>query len=193
LFGSFLVGEKFTRVFSFFIFTAYLVSAFLQNISISDQYGYAVSTSTFLLTLLVSFTWLKEFLNPANDFSERSHPQLAYFLIPFALLALWQPVDPSSMLPDFQLSNFITSGSSLTFCMMTIVSLAVLLSFIPKVNIVTLRITSAAGFLIGIGNLWLEFIYMPELFWVGVLHIPLVLLSAVVIYSSYRIMHNAAS
>ncbi len=39
LFGSFLVGEKFTRVFSFFIFIAYLVRAFPQNISISDQYA----------------------------------------------------------------------------------------------------------------------------------------------------------
>ena len=55
--------------------------------------------------------------------------------------------------------------------MMTIVVLTVLLAYYPHVNKKTLQITSIVGLLIGVGNLWLEFIYLPELFCVGVLHI----------------------
>jgi len=70
--------------------------------------------------------------------------------------------------------------------MMTIVVLCVLLAYYPKVNKGTLRVTSIVGLLIGVGNLWLEFIYMPELLWIGVLHIPLVGLSSLALYVSHK-------
>jgi hypothetical protein len=172
--GVYLAGQRLNRVFSAFISFAYLISGLLQNVSISERYGLAICTSTLFLTLLVAGSWLQEFLTHENDFSHRPHHQRIVVLLPLALLALWQPVNQASMLPDFQLHNFIILGSSLTFCMMTIVAICILLAYYPNVNKGTLRVTSIVGLLIGVGNLWLEFIYMPELLWVGVLHIPLV-------------------
>jgi len=107
------------------------------------------------------------------------------FLLP-ALLAIWRPADPVMMGPDVDPRYLLNSGSGLTFCMMTTIYLSVLLYFFPRINVFTLRTTSLAGLLIGLGNLWLEFLYLPELWWVGVLHLPLVIVSGYGLWLSYR-------
>jgi hypothetical protein len=188
-----ILGAKWARFFSMYIFLAYTASGILQNISISDEHGLAISTSTMLLTFLVAYSWLQELLYPQNDFSYKYPTRRAVLLMPLALLAIWQPVNTSTLLPEFNLRYFLSTGSSLTFCMTSIVSLSVLLIYYPYVNMDTLRITSAVGLLIGIGNLWLEFIYLPGFLWVGVLHIPLVVLSAVGLYFSSRDVATAAA
>jgi len=181
------------RVFSIYLFIAYAASGILQNISVSDEHGFAISTSTMLLTLLVAYSWLKELLSPKNDFSHKYSFGRAAVLIPLAVVAVWQPVNPSSLLPELDLRSVLSSGSSLTFCMTTIVALSVLLMYYPYANMETLRTTSAVGLLIGIGNLWLEFVYLPGFFWVGVLHIPLVVLSALGLYLSSTHVGQAAA
>jgi hypothetical protein len=179
LLGTFFFGKYFQKAFSIFICLSYLVSGFLQNISISDQYGFAISFSTLFLTLFVAGSWLYEVFSNQNEFTKLPHPQRLIVFVPIAVFAIWQPLNPMSLALDFNPVYFLTSGSSLTFCMMTIVSISVLLTYFPNVNKTTLTITSIVGLLIGVGNLWLEFIYMPDLFWVGVLHIPLVLVSLI--------------
>jgi hypothetical protein len=188
-----IFGGKWAKFFSMYIFLAYTASGILQNISISDEHGLAINTSTMLLTFLVAYSWLQELAYPQNDFSYKYPTRRAVLLMPLALLAIWQPVNTSTLLPEFNLRYFLSTGSSLTFCMTSIVSLSVLLTYYPYVNMDTLRITSAVGLLIGIGNLWLEFIYLPGFLWVGVLHIPLVVLSAVGLYFSSRDVATAAA
>jgi hypothetical protein len=170
-------GYHFSRIFSVYLFLAYSLTGMIQNISYSDQYGFAVSTSTLGLTLLVAVSWLQEVFVRRNVFASRTRGKRIFVFLPIIVLALWLPVNPATMLPDFQLGYFFSSGSSLTFCMLTIIALSVLISYYPNINFVTLRATSLAGFFIGVGNLWLEFLYHPNMAWIGVLHIPLVVLS----------------
>lgn len=188
LLAAVLNGRRVARAFAGFIALAYTLSAFLQNLSVTDTYGLGLTTSTFALTLLVAFAWLREAAHPQNNVSNEPRPRRVLLLLPFALLALWFPVDPVTFQPDFNLGTLLTSGASLSFCMLTIVALAVLLMDVPRVNPMTLFTTSLAGLLIGIGNLWLEFLHMPELAWVGVLHIPLVALSAAGLIVSRRLL-----
>ena len=62
--------------------------------------------------------------------------------------------------------------------MMTPVYLAILTLYYPKVNLLTLRITSLVGLIIGFYNMQVNFVFVPELlWWSGVLHLPLVALS----------------
>jgi hypothetical protein len=184
--GVCLFAQRMNRIFSLFASVAYLLSACLQNISISEKYGFAICFSTFLLTLLVGWFWFQDFLDKQKHFSQRPDLLRYFLLIPFALIAIWQPLNPASLQPSFKLSYLLSSGSVLSFCMLTIVSLSILLLYFPDIHLETLRVTSLVGLLIGIGNLWLEFIYLPGLFWVGVLHIPLVALSALGVFLSFR-------
>jgi hypothetical protein len=184
--GVLFRGAFFYRPFSLFLSAAYLLAGLLQNMSVSDRYGFSVSVSTLLVALLTAGLWLRDCRTPGRSFEGRIHPRRIFLLLPLALLALWRPVDPADLLPNPQLHYFLSSGSALTFCMLTIVSLAVLIAYHPGVNALTLYVSSVFGLLIGIGNLWLEFFYLPDMFWVGVLHIPLVGLSVVGLLLSHR-------
>ena len=60
---------------------------------------------------------------------------------------------------------------------MTPVYLAILLLFYPEVNIVTLRITGLVGLILGIYNIGFIFGMNTGTWYVGVLHLPLVIVS----------------
>jgi hypothetical protein len=184
--GIMIRGRVFRRAFGLFLSSAYLLGGLLQSISISDRYGFSVSVSTLAVALLAALIWLREFLANKDAFGQPVRAVRLLGMVPFALLALWQPVNPVEQLPDFQLRYFLTSGSSLTFCMLTTLSLSVLIAHFPDIDCFVLFISSAFGLLVGLGNLWLEFVHLPELFWTGVLHIPLVGLSIVGLVISFR-------
>jgi hypothetical protein len=135
---------------------------------------------------LVAGSWLVEVVTRQNDFSRRPHRRRLAISIALSLIALWQPVDPVSLRPALQPSCLLASGSSLTFCMLATMSLAAPVAYYPHVNPVTLRVNAVVGLLIGIGNLWLEFVQLPQLAWIGVLHLPLVAISAVALCLSFR-------
>jgi len=191
LLAAILIGKRAARAFAGFTALAYTLSAFLQNISVTDTYGLGLTTSTFALTLLVAFAWFREAAHP-QVVSPGLHPRRMVLLLPLALLALWFPVNPVTLQPDFNPRYLLTSGAALSFCMLTILALVVLLMDVARINPMTLFTSSLVGLLIGAGNLWLEFIHMPELAWVGVLHIPLVALSAAGLILSARLPGGAA-
>lgn len=56
----------------------------------------------------------------------------------------------------------------------------------PRVNLSVLRVTSLVGVIIGLGNMWLEIVLKPAYWWVGVLHIPLLSISAYGLVLSFR-------
>ena len=55
------------------------------------------------------------------------------------------------------------------------VYLVILLLYYPRVNPVTLRVTGLVGFIIGL--LSLQFIFSAKTAWMGVLHLPLLVIS----------------
>ncbi|MFO8060851.1 MAG: hypothetical protein R6U70_09410 [Bacillota bacterium] len=71
--------------------------------------------------------------------------------------------------------------------MMTPVFLTPLILFHPRVNIVTMRVTALAGVIIGLYNLLVNFgLERALLWWMGILHIPLLLISGHALVLSYR-------
>jgi hypothetical protein len=129
-----LGGNRGYSFFSAFLFLAYTAIAFLQGISISDSYGFAICTSTLLLTLLVAYAWLDELRSPRIATKRLRFSPRAAALLPFALIAIWQPINATSLMPEFLPRNILASGSLLTFCMSTIVSLSPMLGSAPFVS-----------------------------------------------------------
>jgi hypothetical protein len=70
--------------------------------------------------------------------------------------------------------------------MMTPVVLAVLTLFHPAVNPAVLRVTSFEGMLLGAVNMIVWFIVEPWGWWMGVLHIPLVVISVYAFVLAHR-------
>ena len=180
-------GNRISRIFSFYVGINYILFAVLQYISISDTYGIAVVSGNFILTLFVAFLWFWEFAVNRNDFTPRKINLIRLWVVPLAFLAFWYPLNLESMKPDFNLSYIFTNPAGLAFCNMTPVYLAILILYFPGVNIVTLRITSLLGVIIGCWNLLVNFLIDPEVLrWNGVLHLPLVFISVYALILSFR-------
>jgi hypothetical protein len=134
-------------------------------------------TGNMAAVLVVAFAWLWEFIAEENDFTPRERPLWGWWIAPLAALALFAPIEASSLIPDFRLENLLANEAGLTYCMMTPVTLAVLVLFYPTVNRVVLRISSFVGIIFGIINEVMWFVVLPVGWWMGVLHIPLLVIA----------------
>lgn len=170
--------KKTGRIFSIYVAFSYAFFAFGQNISLTEKYGVAICTINLIMFPIVAVFWGWEAWRGLNDFTFRKPAIWKYWVVPLALLAFWYPLNSQTYKPDFNPVYFFTNVAGVTFCMMTPVYVGLLTLYYPKVNIATLRVTSLVGLIIGLYNMNVNFIVRPSiLWWNGVLHIPLLVIS----------------
>jgi len=179
--------SKVTRFFGLYVALTYVLFAFLQSVAFTETYGLGIITVNLIMFSLIAVFWFWEAIVRKNDFTPTKQPTWKYWVIPCACLAFWYPVNPVTMMPDFNPVYLLTNVAGLTFCMMTPVYLAILTLYHPRVNITTLRVTSLVGAIIGFYNILTNFIFYPSLlWWNGVLHIPLITISAYALVLSLK-------
>lgn len=173
-----LLRDRIARIFNLYVAITYLLFAFLQNIAFTEKYGLAIITINMVMFLLVALFWLWEALVQKNDFTSPTKLSKKYWIIPLVFLAFWYPINPETMGPDFNILYLLTNEAGLTFCMMTPVYISLLILYYPRINLVTLRVTSLVGAIIGFYNILTNFILFPSLlWWNGILHLPLISIS----------------
>jgi hypothetical protein len=181
---AFVFKQKVARLLSVYAGIFFLLVAVLQSISVSKLFGTAICTANLVTFGLLGFLWLRDAVHPQNSLNLRKDAVLRYWPLVLALLAFWEPVNPRTLLPDFNPMYLFTSGSGLSFCMATPLYLAILILSFPGVNKTLMAATAFIGFYIGVSNLVLEFVINPTWWWIGFLHFPLVILS---VYSLFLI------
>lgn len=186
-------GNKARWLFNAYIAILYLAIALFQNSAITESHGLVVLTGNLMLILVVSLAWMWEVAAERNDFSPRKIPLWQWWVAPVMLLPFLAPVNSTSLSPDFNLAGMLTNSSGLTYCFMTPVILAVLSLFHPTVNLPVLRVSSFVGILFGAINMLMWFVMEPLGWWMGVLHIPLVVLSIYTFVLSLRINKRESS
>lgn len=166
--------NRFRRLFGIYVAFSYIVFAFGQNIAKTEKYGLSICTINLIMFLIVAFFWIWEAIVLKNDFRFQKIPLWRYWFIPLALLAFWAPSSPGS----FKLNDLFANGAGMAFCMMTPVYIGLLSLYYPRVNIATLRVTSLVGIIISFYNMIVNFVINPAaLWWNGLLHLPLLLIS----------------
>jgi hypothetical protein len=175
--GVLFFGNKFRRAFNIYVALLYLAIALFQTTAITDNYGMVIISGNMALVLVVAIIWGWEVVAERNDFSPRERPLWKWWVVPLAVISFLAPVDAITMSPDFSPARLLMNEAGLTFCMMTPVVLAVLMMFHPAVNPAVLRVTSFAGVLLGLVNMIVWFVLETWGWWMGVLHIPLVVIS----------------
>lgn len=175
--GVLVFGNKMRRAFNVYVAALYLALALFQTTAITDTYGLVVISGNMALILVVALAWTWEGVAERNDFRVRKRSLWRWWVVPLAVVSYLAPVDASAMSPDFYPLHLLTNEAGLTFCMMTPVVLAVLILFHPTVNPAVLRISSFAGALLGVVNMIVWFAVESWAWWMGVLHIPLVVIS----------------
>lgn len=176
--------NKFAKAFNAYVFISYIVFAFIQNIAITEIYGVSVVTVNVIMFLFVAYVWFKEFLLQKNDYSFANLNLKNCWILILAIIAYWCPLN-QNMEFDFNPINFLYNGSALAFCLTTPLFLAIMTINIPKINIVTYRITAIFGVVIGLYNM-LSFMN-PQTINIGIIHIPLLVISSYAMIKSYQI------
>lgn len=179
--GLLWFGDKVTRVFSAYMGANFIFIAFAQMTAFLEGYGFVALTGGIITFSIVGIYWVWEaaakrsILHPPSEI-----PRWKYWVVPFAVLAFWSPVEPTlNPLP------LLTSFYGLAFCLTTPVFLAILSLYHPNVNVPAFRVTAFVGAFLGIVNVSLVFFGGDP--WVsGILHLPLLLISTYCIGLTFR-------
>jgi hypothetical protein len=186
----FIFKNRIKKIFNVYVILSYILFAFGQNIAITESYGLSVITINVIMFLLVAYVWLIELIDGKNDYSFSNLHWKYSWMILFALFAFWCPINSASLQIDFHPKYFLINNSSLALCLMTPVFLTIMTLNLPNVNFTTYRITAVIGLIIGVYNMF-NF-SNPSLIWIGVLHIPLLLISLYAFILSFKIRDGEA-
>ena len=165
------------RVLAAYIGVNYLVIAAVQSNAVTEAYGFAVQTGLLVATLLLGLLWLwVAWRNRLRASLDRA-PAWRWALLPLALLVFWSPVAIAGdkVVPDFNPLLLLTSPDyGLAYCFVTPVFLFLLILSYPKVPRFAFRVTAFNGLIYGLLNLthW----FNPDTVWMGVMHIPLLVM-----------------
>lgn len=156
-----------------------LVVGILQNISFTENYGFVwlVGNTLVQITVLVYCT-ADVIKNKTVIQRENISKNRLWVLIPMAL-ALLMPYSVDSLnrvFPSFT-AEVLLNESGVTYCMITPVILGIILLFSKGVHKPTLSVISYVGFIFGLLNMLTWFGMQRENWWMGVLHLPLLILS----------------
>ncbi len=172
----FFYGSEVGRILDAFCAVLFLFIAFSNHIAVTDTYGLAVVTGNLVPVLIVALSWILETYKPQNNYVLSRLPAWRYWVLPFAFLAFWSPID-AQLSPDFNPLLLLNSSFGVMFCPTTPVIIAILSLIYPRVNKDVLIITSLVGLLIGLFNVLSYFMMPGYTLWNLFLHTPLIFIS----------------
>jgi hypothetical protein len=187
--GLMIYGNRVRRLFNGYVALLYTLLALFQTTAVTESFGLVVITGNLILILLVALLWWWEVAAEKNDYEPVERPLWRWWVVPVALFAFLMPVNKATM-PDFNILGMLTNEAGLTYCMMTPVILGVCTLYYPRLNRSVFRISSVVGLIFGVVNMLTWFIIAPGGWWMGVLHLPLVLISFYAFLLSYKVLES---
>jgi hypothetical protein len=172
-----LFRNRFRTAFHGYVALLLLAIALFQNSASTERYGLAIILGNVVLMTIVALAWFWEAVARKGDYSRAEPSPWKWPFFALAFFAFWFPVNSATVTPDFKAVYLVANESMATYCMATPVLLAFLLLYFPRVNIVTFRISAFVGVMFGVTNAITWFVLDPSMWWMGVLHVPLLLVS----------------
>ncbi len=161
----------------------YLVIAALQTWAVTEPYGLAVHTGALVADVLLGVVWLVVAARGQLALSFRRVAAWKWALLPLAVLTFWSPIAVAGarVVFDFDPLLLLTSpGYGLAYCFLTPVLLFLLIVAFPNVSGFAYRVTAFNGLIYGLFNL--SYWFNPDTLALGVMHVPLLVLSIVALF-----------
>jgi len=163
----------------------FIIIALVQSFGTTELYGEVIHIGSLVTFILLGILWIWAGVTGGTEPLSTNIQWHHLFLLPFAVFSFWAPyqVKENVVLPDFNPALLLTSPDyGLTFCLTAPVFLYLLLILFPKINIPAYRITAFNGLLYALFNIthW----FNPDTRWMGVLHLPLLVLSIATLIQS---------
>ena len=183
--GVFIFRNRWGRAFALYAGLSYVLFAIVQNMAQLPN-GYGIVANNAITFLLVGLVWFLEAGARKTDLRAMRFTPGRVWLIPLAAMAFWHPVKYPTMAPDFSPMHAIFGPTGVEFCLMTPAFLAVLILCYPRVNVVTLRVTGVFGTIIALYNIMFMAMYLDRLWWNGVLHTLMLVISLYAVVLGYK-------
>lgn len=184
----FLKGKLASHIFMGYISFILIIVAFFQNMSFTQNYGFVWLIGNTVIILIAAAVCIYDLFKQKTILSrENLQVQTLWVLAPM-LLAFLMPYGENEqdvIQPAFGLS-VLTNEAGVTYCMITPIIIGVMILFSKDVYPPTLSIISFIGFIFGMMNILTWFVFQNQNWWMGILHLPLVILSFYALLLSRR-------
>lgn len=167
--------DKISRILSLFIAFHYILIGLVQNIVYTIEYGLVIILGNMILDFLIAFSFIWEAIIHKNNLTPVKQQVWKYWVIPFAFLAFWWPMNDAGQM-ELNPALLIFNVGILAYCAITPIYLAIYSLYYPNINPAIIRISSFIGIYFGVMNMitWLP---NPATWWLAILHLPLLTIS----------------
>jgi hypothetical protein len=175
----FLYKKQSSRIFLGYYFLILLIIGIFQNISNTQEYGFVWLIGNTLIMLTVSVFCLYDAIKRKSVFDKiYFQSKRLWIIIPmlFSVLFPYTVNEQNIIKPAFGLF-LLTNEAGVTYCMITPVILGMMILFSKGIYKPIFSIISFVGLYFGVMNMLTWFILQNQNWWMGVLHLPLFILS----------------
>ncbi|MCL2378657.1 MAG: hypothetical protein FWC77_05975 [Defluviitaleaceae bacterium] len=156
-----------------------LVVGIFQNMANTTAYGFVFLIGNALVQFIVLGFCAHDFAKGKTKINKMNFNANRIWIIPLMLLAFFMPYSADclcNIYPAITLGVFYNEAG-VTYCMITPVVIGVMLLYSKGVDKATLSVMSYVGLLFGIMNMVTWFGINRDNWWMGVLHLPLLVIS----------------
>ena len=179
LIGSlFVYGNRMRRAFNVYVTVLFVALALLQTAAVTTTHGLVVLTGNLALILVVALTWGWEVVAEKNDFSTREYPLRQVVGCASRGLLAPGPRERRSDDPRFRPGAPAQQRGRTNLLHDDAGGVGGVDAVSSDGDPSVLRVTSFAGMLFGVVNMIVWFGMQPWGWWMGVMDIPLVVISA---------------
>jgi hypothetical protein len=171
--GTIFLKNKFAKTYSIMAVMLLFPVIFFQNMSNNTSYGFTILLGNIIAQTIIVILFLWEIKINKNDFSEYKISMINILTLVLGILAFWMPSKDGKMY--FNIRDILFNEAGLTFCMIMPIIIASLLMYYKTINITLLKIISFISIYYGLLNQMTWFILNPIYWWMGILHLPLLI------------------
>ncbi|MEA5015506.1 MAG: hypothetical protein VB099_13190 [Candidatus Limiplasma sp.] len=177
--APFILVEKSGRIVTGYYAFMLIVVGIFQNIAQTEAYGFAWLPGNTLIEFVALGFCIYDLAKDKTRIQRQDFNRGRCWIIPLMLLSYLMPYavsDAGAVIPAFSPSVFYNEAG-VTYCMITPVILGVMLLFSKGTHKPTLSIVSYIGFIFGLLNAVTWFSMLRESWWMGILHLPLLIVA----------------
>lgn len=153
-----------------------LLLAFGQNMAVTERFGFVWLVGNTVIQL-VAFAAVDVRGRRTRATAAQLRRGRSWVLAPAALAWLFPFIVRGEDVRPGVPATALVNEAGLTYCMVTPVVLALMILYADGVHPPTLSVTAWVGLLFGVLNAVTWFVLAPASWWMGVLHLPLLVLS----------------
>ena len=155
------------------------VTGVFQNMAITNEYGFVWLIGNTIVILSVSVCSAYDAIKRKSSFDKKYFETKRLWVVAPMLLAFLMPytIDKQNVLkPAFGMLA-VTNEAGVTYCMITPIIIGVMILFSKGVYKPIFSIVAFVGLIFGVMNTLTFFVLQSQSWWMGVLHLPLLIFS----------------